>query len=455
MYKSGKAKRDKRGRVVKAAEFQSKALPSTRIQPDRRWFGNTRVIGQKQLDQFRTAMADKVLAEDLCLLLSHTVVLQVDNNYTVLLREKKLPMTLLEDPEKKMAGKQLRADLLTVAPYQATFGAKKTRKRPRIAAEDYDSLVQAAQDKEAQCVELLDSTVFTASSRFGARQEDEPGPSSDGVRAAVRHSMFDKGQSKRIWGELYKVVDSSDVIIQVPPTWSACARVPALLHQCLSSTSRLQVVDARDPMGTRCRHLEWYLRKEARQKHMIILLNKCDLVRVTGVGPWEDYDVVRTIRCGHTLTNKHQWNLVSLRDTMCQMYCGVAHHCTCVLCMHFHISTSGAGVGHKALAAHAQQGLPHPRVSRVDHQPLWQGRPAVPLEAARAAACGQKVHLRGVCGLSECWQEQRHQHAPHEKGVLCLPVYCIEHVPCVGDGLKSDAEDLPWRCNTCVPAHGH
>lgn len=60
MYKSGKAKRDKRGRIVKAAEFQSKTLPSTRIQPDRRWFGNTRVIGQKQLDQFRTAMADKV-----------------------------------------------------------------------------------------------------------------------------------------------------------------------------------------------------------------------------------------------------------------------------------------------------------------------------------------------------------------------------------------------------------
>lgn len=60
MYNSGKAKRDKRGRIVKAADFQSKALPSTRIQPDRRWFGNTRVIGQKQLEQFKTAMADKV-----------------------------------------------------------------------------------------------------------------------------------------------------------------------------------------------------------------------------------------------------------------------------------------------------------------------------------------------------------------------------------------------------------
>ena len=27
--------------------------------------------------------------------------------------------------------------------------------------------------------------------------------------------MFEKGQSKRIWAELYKVIDSSDVVIQV------------------------------------------------------------------------------------------------------------------------------------------------------------------------------------------------------------------------------------------------
>lgn len=37
----------------------------------------------------------------------------------------------------------------------------------------------------------------------------------DGFRDLVRHNMFEKGQSKRIWGELYKVIDSSDVVIQV------------------------------------------------------------------------------------------------------------------------------------------------------------------------------------------------------------------------------------------------
>ena len=41
------------------------------------------------------------------------------------------------------------------------------------------------------------------------------GSEEDGFRDLVRHTMFEKGQSKRIWGELYKVIDSSDVVVQV------------------------------------------------------------------------------------------------------------------------------------------------------------------------------------------------------------------------------------------------
>ena len=37
----------------------------------------------------------------------------------------------------------------------------------------------------------------------------------EGEKKGKREKGFDKGQSKRIWGELYKVVDSSDVVIQV------------------------------------------------------------------------------------------------------------------------------------------------------------------------------------------------------------------------------------------------
>ena len=64
--------------------------------------------------------------------------------------------------------------------------------------------------------------------------------------------IFNKGQSKRIWNELYKVIDSSDVVIHV--------------------------LDARDPLGTRCRSVEKYLKVEAPHKHLIFVLNKCDLV---------------------------------------------------------------------------------------------------------------------------------------------------------------------------------
>lgn len=85
MYKS-KAKRDKKGRII-SQDFQSSALPTTRIQPDRRWFGNTRVIGQKQLEAFREEMGAKVA-----------------DPYAVIIREKKLPLSLLEDPDKKQAG---------------------------------------------------------------------------------------------------------------------------------------------------------------------------------------------------------------------------------------------------------------------------------------------------------------------------------------------------------------
>jgi NGP1NT (NUC091) domain len=58
MY-SKRAKRDKDGKLIHQ-EYQSAELPSTRIQPDRRWFGNTRVIGQKQLESFREQMSTKV-----------------------------------------------------------------------------------------------------------------------------------------------------------------------------------------------------------------------------------------------------------------------------------------------------------------------------------------------------------------------------------------------------------
>ena len=45
-----------------------------------------------------------------------------------------------------------------------------------------------------------------------------------------------------------------------------------------SSDVVIQVLDARDPMGTRSRHIEDYLKREKKHKHLIFVLNKVDLV---------------------------------------------------------------------------------------------------------------------------------------------------------------------------------
>ena len=81
----------------------------------------------------------------------------------------------------------------------------------------------------------------------------------DGVLMA-KDIFLTAGQSKRIYNELYKVLDSSDVVIQV--------------------------LDARDPMGTRSKQMEDYLKKNMRHKHLVFVLNKCDLVPTWCTKKW-------------------------------------------------------------------------------------------------------------------------------------------------------------------------
>ncbi|CAL1126502.1 unnamed protein product [Cladocopium goreaui] len=202
--------------------MKEQSLKPVRIQPDRRWFGNTRVIAQEKMQQFR-----------------ETIAKGVEDPFSVVLKSSKLPMSLLRDTESKAS----RMDLLSVSPYKEVFSKKRQQKRAKIGANDLEGLLEAADKAAEGYVGSQDkSALVDASTGLERPMEDSAGHAGE--------EIFNKGTSRRIWGELYKVVDASDVLVFV--------------------------LDARDPMGTRCLQLERELRR--RQKHVVLLLNKVDLV---------------------------------------------------------------------------------------------------------------------------------------------------------------------------------
>lgn len=211
MYKEGRAQRNAKGEITKAATLQSTDVPTARVAPDRRWFGNTRVISQDALTHFREAMGK--IRKD---------------SYQVLLRQNKLPMSLVEESTQVPT-----LDITETESYSNTFGPKAQRRKPRTAVSSLTNLAD---------------TIARDTEEFENKEEE----SEDEFSATAKEHIFSKGQSKRIWNELYKVIDSSDVVIHV--------------------------LDARDPMGTRCKSVEQYIKKEAAHKHLIFVLNKCDLV---------------------------------------------------------------------------------------------------------------------------------------------------------------------------------
>lgn len=225
MYRT-KLKRDKAGKIVKGgvgvgAQVQD-MLPA-RVQPDRRWFGNTRVVGQQEMQAFREEVATRVA-----------------DPYSVLIKAHKLPMGLLKE-----SGKRTRMDLLGAETFESTFGPRKQRKRAKLGAHDYEALAAAAQHAQGGYAEAADSSLQHDAAEY---------------TAPAREKVFEAGMSRRIRGEVLKVVDSSDVVVQV--------------------------LDARDPMGTRARHVEAFLKKHAGHKHLVFVLNKCDLLPTKVTARW-------------------------------------------------------------------------------------------------------------------------------------------------------------------------
>jgi len=117
----------------------------------------------------------------------------------------------------------------------------------KLGASDLEGLLEAADQKAEDYASGSKDKVSMVDPATGVVREKN--------EADVGHigeEIFNKGTSRRIWSELYKVVDASDVLVFV--------------------------LDARDPQGTRCRQLERDLRKHRAHKHVVLLINKVDLV---------------------------------------------------------------------------------------------------------------------------------------------------------------------------------
>lgn len=225
MYRNFKAKRDRRGKIIKAAPFQGWVPSGTvsRVEPSPKWFSNSRVISQSALQKFQEEMG-KVIKDP----------------YQVIMKPTNLPITLLNE-----SAKFQRVHLLETESFEKTFGPKTQRKRPSMKVRDLADMTKAAEE---------------ASDKYSNETDWDLIRDDGGVRQMPRDWVFAAGQSKRIWNELHKVVDSADVL--------------------------LQVLDARDPMGTRSKFIEEFLRKEKKHKHLFFILNKVDLVPIWVTQRW-------------------------------------------------------------------------------------------------------------------------------------------------------------------------
>ncbi|XP_035792603.1 nucleolar GTP-binding protein 2-like [Anopheles albimanus] len=225
MYRNFKAKRNRDGKILTPAPFQGWVSSGTvaRVEPTPKWFANSRVISQKALQKFQEEMGKAV-----------------NDPYKVIMKPTNLPITLLNE-----TARYQRVHLLDTESYDKVFGKKQLRKRPSLKVRDLEDLTKTAEE---------------SADRYDEAKDHDLERDDGGVRDAVREYIFAAGQSKRIWNELHKVIDSADVL--------------------------LQVLDARDPMGTRSKYIETFLRKEKPHKHLFFILNKVDLVPIWVTQRW-------------------------------------------------------------------------------------------------------------------------------------------------------------------------
>ena len=129
--------------------------------------------------------------------------------YQVLLKSNKLPMSLVRDGQDKNGVKQHQAKMhVEASPFGETFGPKSTRKRVKMAVASLEDLAGETVKMHDTYLDRLEQAKLLSGNSGVEEPVGEAAPE-DAVLTTAKEPIFSKGQSKRIWNELYKVIDSS------------------------------------------------------------------------------------------------------------------------------------------------------------------------------------------------------------------------------------------------------
>ena len=211
MISSGKATKNSKGEIIKDAIYQSTKKETARIEPSKNWFTNTKTITQEELEEYRGNIRTKT-------------------PYEVLISSGNVPYSLINN-EVKVKRK---------IDYSDAFGMTKAKRM-------FKSTYKNMEDLKEKSIEM------------GEKFSKRTTPDMTTVDTSNIDNSLKNLNSKKAWNELYKVLDSSDVIVHV--------------------------LDARDPMNTKCDQIEKYL-EDKQHKHLIYVLNKVDLVPTQVTAGW-------------------------------------------------------------------------------------------------------------------------------------------------------------------------
>ncbi|NXN43844.1 GNL3 protein, partial [Rhinoptilus africanus] len=156
-------------------------------------------------------------------------------------------------------------------------GRKKPKKDPGVpsAAPFKEELLREAEQRKQRLEELKQKQKLNrqkehekkrkleAKKNAAKIKEKAEGKESSGKSKAKTNKLLDKNSKKSFCRELKKVIEASDVV--------------------------LEVLDARDPMGCRCPQLEQAVTCSGGDKKLLLVLNKIDLVPKENLEKWLNY----------------------------------------------------------------------------------------------------------------------------------------------------------------------